>query len=160
MAFAVRPFEDADTDQIVALSLRAWAPVHASMARVLGESVNALVYPDWAASQERDVRDACGDPDISVTVATDGDTIVGFVSVKIYRSSQMGEMDMIAVDAAAQRQGIGRALAECAMTQMRAEGCAVATVATGGDAGHAPARALYEELRFTSLPLVRYYRKL
>jgi ribosomal protein S18 acetylase RimI-like enzyme len=160
MAFALRPVEDADTNQIVALSLRAWASVHASMAHVLGLSVNALVYPDWAASQERDVRDACSDPDTTITVAIEGGVILGFVSVKIDPSSQMGEMDMIAVDPAAQRQGIGHALAEHALTQMREAGCVVATVATGGDAGHAPARALYEELRFTPLPLVRYYREL
>jgi hypothetical protein len=30
-------------------------------------------------------------------------------------------------------------------------------VATGGDDGHAPARALYERHGFTGLPLVRYY---
>ena len=160
MPFALRPFDEADTDQIIALSLRAWAPVHASMAYVLGEKVNALVYPDWAASQEEDVRDACRDPEIRVTVATDGGVIVGFVSVRIYPSSQMGEMDMIAVDPAARRQGIGRALAEHALTQMREQGCVVATVATGGDEGHASARALYEGMRFTPLPLVRYYRQL
>src|SRR3954462_12853072 len=145
---------------MIALALRAWAPVHASMADVLGEEVNALVYPDWAASQEQDVRDACSDPDLRVTVATDEDLIVGFVCVRIYPSSRTGEMDMIAVDPASQREGIGRALAEHALTQMRKQGCVVATVSTGGDDGHASARALYEGMGFTALPLVRYYRQL
>lgn len=160
MPFALRPFDDADADQIVALALRAWAPVHASMADVLGEKINALVYSDWAASQEEDVREACADPDISVTVAIDGGVIVGFVSVRVHTSARTGEMGMIAVDPVAQRQGIGRGLAEHALAQMRAQGCVVATVATGGEEGHAPARALYERMLFTPLPLVRYYRKL
>jgi pimeloyl-ACP methyl ester carboxylesterase len=47
-----------------------------------------------------------------------------------------------------------------AMDQMRAAGCTLAVVATGGDPGHAPARALYEAAGFTGLPLVRYYRGL
>jgi ribosomal protein S18 acetylase RimI-like enzyme len=130
------------------------------MADVLGERINALVYPDWAASQEEDVRDACGDSDTRVTVAVEGDVVVGFVSVRIYPTSRTGEMDMIAVDPASQGQGVGRALAEHALTQMREQGCVVATVATGGDEGHAPARALYEGMQFTPLPLVRYYRQL
>ena len=36
----------------------------------------------------------------------------------------------------------------------------VAVLVTGGDDGHAPARALYERHGFTGLPLVRYYRAL
>jgi hypothetical protein len=43
---------------------------------------------------------------------------------------------------------------------MRAGGCTLAIVATGGDTGHAPARALYDSAGFTALPLVRYYRQL
>jgi ribosomal protein S18 acetylase RimI-like enzyme len=160
MEFALRPYQEADISQLVALAFRAWAPVHASMARVLGEQVNSLIYPDWAASQEQDVRDACSDPDTTATVAVEGDDVLGFVTVRIYRPERIGQMGMIAVDPPAQRRGIGSALAEHALAEMRAAGCAVATVATGGDEGHAPARALYEALRFTPLPLVRYYRPL
>lgn len=39
-------------DDGVALALRAWAPVHASIAAVLGEPLNARIYPDWAAEQK------------------------------------------------------------------------------------------------------------
>jgi ribosomal protein S18 acetylase RimI-like enzyme len=67
---------------------------------------------------------------------------------------------MIAVDPAAQRRGFARALTEHALAQMREAGCSFAVVATGGDEGHAPARALYESTEFTALPLVRYYREL
>jgi ribosomal protein S18 acetylase RimI-like enzyme len=67
---------------------------------------------------------------------------------------------MLAVDPPAQRAGVGRALTEHALDQIRAAGCSVAVVGTGGDPGHAPARALYEACGFTSLPLVNYYRLL
>jgi hypothetical protein len=43
---------------------------------------------------------------------------------------------------------------------MRDAECALVQVATGGDEGHAAARALYEAAGFTGLPLVRYYREL
>jgi hypothetical protein len=35
----------------------------------------------------------------------------------------------------------------------------IVSVATSGDSGHAPARALYEKLGFRALPLMRYYRR-
>jgi ribosomal protein S18 acetylase RimI-like enzyme len=158
MALTLRPLEVDDVDEIVALALRAWEPVFASMARVLGPRVNSLVYPDWAASQEHDVRRACSNPDMQVTVALDGETILGFATVVVH-SEQFGEIDMIAVDPAAQGRGVGRALMEHALTQIREAGCSLAVVGTGGDDGHAPARALYESTGFTGLPLVRYYRE-
>src|SRR4051812_30926330 len=106
MALTLRPLDVHDVDQIVVLALRAWDPVHASMARVLGVRLNSLVSPDWAASQEEDVRGACGDPDTRVTVAAEGTTLLGFVTVVIHRSGRTGEVDMIAVAPAAHRRGI------------------------------------------------------
>lgn len=39
---------------------------------------------------------------------------------------------------------------------MHAQGMDIAAVGTGGDAGHGPARALYESLGYAALPGVRY----
>lgn len=155
----LREAEVQDVGDIVALALRAWELVHASMARVLGVRLNSLIYPDWAASQEEGVRSACRDDKTRVTVAVEGTTLLGFVAVVIY-SSGMGEIDMIATDPAAQRRGVARALTERALAQMREAGCSIAVLATAGDEGHTPARALYESTGFTALPLVRYYREL
>jgi ribosomal protein S18 acetylase RimI-like enzyme len=152
----IRPYADEDADEVVALALRAWEPVHDSMREVLGSEINADLYPDWRASQEQDVRRACTDKIASVAVR--GHSIVGFVTVEIDGPEKPGEIYMIAVDPAAQRAGVGRALTEHALQQIRNAGCRLAVVATGGDPGHAPARALYERCGFTALPLVNYYR--
>jgi ribosomal protein S18 acetylase RimI-like enzyme len=161
MRTVLRPFDDADLDKVVELALRAWEPVHRSMAEVMGAGINARVYPDWAASQEDDVRRACLDPEQLVTVATDAAaTLLGFVTVVIDAPKETGEIYMIAVDPPVQRRGLARALTDHAIGQMRAAGCRLAVVATGGDAGHAPARGLYESAGFTALPLVNYYREL
>jgi ribosomal protein S18 acetylase RimI-like enzyme len=160
MPLQLRPVQPSEVDDVVALALRAWAPVHASMAAVLGERLNARIYPDWAAEQEDGVRAACADPDTEVTVAVDGTGVLGFVAVLRRPGDDSGEIDMVAVDPAAQRGGVGRALTDHALDRLRAAGCTLAVVATGGDPGHAPARALYEAAGFTGLPLVRYYRAL
>jgi hypothetical protein len=84
MRTVLRPFQFGDMAEVVALALRAWEPVHRSMAEVMGAGINARVYPDWAASQEEDVRTACLDPAQLVTVAVDGDhAVLGFVTVLI-----------------------------------------------------------------------------
>lgn len=160
MRIDIRPVKPGDVDSVVAMALRAWEPVHASLASALGERLNARVYPDWAHAQAAEVRDACIDSSTQMSVAVNAQTIVGFVTVLIDAPHDAGEIDMIAVDPPAQHQGVARALTEHALGQMRAAGCNLATVKTGGDTGHAPARALYESAGFSPLPLVRYYRQL
>jgi len=157
MDFSLRPFVTKDIEQVVALSLRAWEPVHASLAGVLGPDINRHVTPDWRQSQEAAVRKACAEQ--LTTVAVRDEAVVGFVSVLIEGPQEPGEIYMLAVDPAAQRAGVGRALTDHALSQIRDAGCAVAVVSTGGDPGHAPARALYEACGFTTeLRIVNYYR--
>ena len=55
----------------------------------------------------------------------------------------MGEVYILCVDPAHQREGIGRALMEHAHERARRVGMRMVMVETGGDVGHAPARATY-----------------
>lgn len=43
---------------------------------------------------------------------------------------------------------------------MKQAGAELAMVETGGDRGHAPARATYEKMGFGLLPVARYFKKL
>ena len=128
------------------------------MQKALGDQVNARLYPDWIASQTEAVRTTCTNPKVVTSVAEGDTALVGFVCVVLRPIEKTGEIDLIAVDPAAQRQRIGTALVERAITQIKGADCSLVEVATGGDPGHAPARALYEQAGFTPLPLVRYYR--
>jgi GNAT superfamily N-acetyltransferase len=89
---------------------------------------------------------------------------VGFVAVVHHDEAHdepcSGEIEMIAVDPDHQRRGIADQLMARAVDGMRRAGLRLAVVATGGDPGHAPARAAYEKAGFTGLPLVRYYQAL
>lgn len=42
----IRPFDDRDTDAVVDFSLRAWAPVFASIERAMGSEIYSGFYPD------------------------------------------------------------------------------------------------------------------
>lgn len=153
----IRRFVDADADRVVELSLQAWAPVFASFEAILGADLYARVHPDWQRDQAASVRQALDDNE--TWVAERHDLVVGFVNV-VFNLDDSAEIHMIAVDPTAQRRGIASMLTDHALDQMRGRGVDLAIVATGGDPGHAPARATYEKAGFTPCPQVWFSRLL
>jgi GNAT superfamily N-acetyltransferase len=161
-AAEIRPFRESDLDAIVELSLRAWEPVFESLRQVLGDPIFARLHqPDWRAVQADAVRSSCTSEERDVFVAAVDELPVGFAAVALDAfHERMGVVDIIAVDPAYQRRGIATQLMNRAAEHMRERGMDIAAVGTGGDPGHAPARALYEELGYTPLPVVRYLKLL
>lgn len=155
----IRKFEAADLAGVVRLSLAAWAPVFPSIAADLQPEVYEHFFPDWRKEQQAAVEGVCADPQAQVWVADCEGEVGGFVVVQ-RRSPTFGEIYMVAVDPARQRQGIGAALTEQAVAWMRQEGIVVAMVETGSDPGHAPARQLYEACGFRLSRVARYFRYL
>jgi ribosomal protein S18 acetylase RimI-like enzyme len=159
---AIRDCRPEDRHEIVALSLRAWAPVFASVGEVVGEELHTLLHgTDWREYQARDVHATLDDPAKRVWVAEDDGRVVGFVAAAVVDDARrIGEIAMVAVDPAAQRHGIGSSLTEHATAWLREQGMRVAVLGTGGDPGHAPARRVYERLGFRPFPSAQYFRAL
>jgi GNAT superfamily N-acetyltransferase len=157
----IRAFEEEDLEAVVEFSLRAWEPVFASIRSVLGDEVFLRLHPEWQKSQAEAVRSSCTNPDRDVFVAVADDRPVAFVAVALNAfHERMGVIDIIGVDPDYQRRGISKRLTEIATEHMRGRGMDIAVVETGGDPGHAPARAAYESAGFTLLPIGRYFRLL
>jgi GNAT superfamily N-acetyltransferase len=157
----IRPLEGRDTTAVVELSLRAWAPVFASLERVLGSAVFRRMHPDWREDQQRAVEEVCASQETRVWVAEVNGETVGFVATGVYDSElSMGEITMLAVDPDHQTGGLGTALTEFALDGLKDAGMRIAMVETGGDPGHAPARRTYERAGFTLLPVARYFKNL
>jgi ribosomal protein S18 acetylase RimI-like enzyme len=151
---SIRPYDTEDCTRVVELSLHAWARVFDSFHTMLGDDLYRRVHPDWRTDQAASVRDALDRNDTWVSVS-DG-TVSGFVNVAFDIENRSGEIYMIAVDPAYQRQGVASALTEVAVEEMRARGLDLAIVATGGDPGHAPARRTYEKAGFIGSTQVWY----
>jgi GNAT superfamily N-acetyltransferase len=155
----IREFQGADLDAIVEFSVRAWEPVFASFRSVLGDAIFFRLYPDWEQDQAETVRAGCTNEAHTVFVAVAEGRPVGFATVALNAfHERMGVVDMIAVDHDYQRRGIATRLMDRSIEFMRERGMDIAAVGTGGDPGHAPARALYEAAEFTPLPAVRYLK--
>jgi GNAT superfamily N-acetyltransferase len=133
-----------------------------SLRRVLGDAIFARLHqPDWETVQADAVRASCTSDARDVFVAVADGRTVGFAAVALDAVHQgMGVVDVIAVDPTYQRRGIATQLMERSAEHMRAHGMDIAAVETGGDEGHAPARALYASLGYTPLPVMRYLKGL
>lgn len=152
----IRNLTTDDIDAVVELALDAWEPVFDSMAQTVGPHIFRLLFgDDWREYQEADIRRALATYDVSVAAAEVG--VVGYVAVDLPANESHGEIYMIAVAPSHQGGGIGSALTAHAVDQIRAAGRMLAVVETGGDPGHAAARATYDKAGFVPLPAERYY---
>jgi GNAT superfamily N-acetyltransferase len=160
-AIEIREFEDDDIEAIVEFSLRAWEPVFTSVRTVLGDDIFLRLHPDWRANQAEAVKSSCTNDERDVFVAVANGRPVGFVAVALNAfHERMGWIDIIGVDPEYQRRGISSRLTEHAIDHMRSHGMDIAVVETGGDPGHAPARAAYEAAGFSLLPIARFFRRI
>jgi ribosomal protein S18 acetylase RimI-like enzyme len=162
METTIRRLVDADIDAVVAFGLEAWAPAFAGIEAELGPETFRLLFPDWRSAQATAIEGVCRAAGNEIWVAVMDDGPVGFVALRYVDEDAVraGEIEMVAVAPGHQRAGIGAALVELAVAEMRAAGVALAVIGTSGDPGHAPARALYERLGFHAFRHVRYYRRL
>lgn len=157
----IRPVCDQDVEDLVRLSLAAWAPVFASFRQILGPDIYHAIWPEWQRSQREGIEAVCQDGSkIDVWVAELDGTVVAFLACELHRSDKTAEVQYLATDPEYQNRGIGTELNRFALERMRESGAELAAVETGGDPSHAPARRSYEKAGYTGLPLVRYYKVL
>ena len=160
-AIQIREFREGDLDAVVAFSLRAWEPVFDSIREVLGDEIFLRLHPDWRSNQAEAVKSSCTNAERDVFVAVTDGRPVGFVAIALTAIHEgMGVIEIIGVDPDHQRRGISSTLTEHATEHMQRCGMDIVVVETGGDPGHAPARAAYEAAGFTLLPIARYFRML
>jgi GNAT superfamily N-acetyltransferase len=155
----IRDYRPLDEEEVVDLSLRAWAPVFASLEAALGPEIFHRLYGDWRQHQARAVRNLLADGATQAWVAEAQRGVVGFVAATL-RSEIVGEIEMLAVDPDEQCRGTGSALTKHATAWLRDCGVRVAVVETGGDPGHARARRVYEQAGYTVFPVTRYFMAL
>ncbi len=94
-------------------------------------------------------------------VVTLNEKIVGFVSFELDGDTGIGEIGLNAVHPDHASRGIGTRMYQHVLARMKESGMRLATVSTGGDPSHAPARRAYEKAGFGSvLPSVVMYQRL
>lgn len=160
----IRAFDRHDLAPLTALTIDTFRPFYEDTFRPLvGEAVFAVQHDNWREDYRRQVA-ALHAPErhayVAVAEAEAEDTIAGYVAWSVEPDRRKGKVTILAVSTRYRRHHVGTALCEHAFAQMRAFGAEVVEIGTGGDRFHAPARALYEALGCTPVPLTVYFREL
>jgi ribosomal protein S18 acetylase RimI-like enzyme len=160
--FDIRPFRPADLPAMQELRRLAFRPVFQSFRDIVGEEIGEVAFSDADAEQSRLLKTLCGTGSgHQVFVVTVSDEVVGFVAFSLDEQKQLGEIGLNAMHPAHAGQGIGAAMYAFVLERMKSAGMKVATVSTGGDPSHAPARRAYEKVGFgQALPAVSLYKLL
>ena len=159
---SIRAFEPGDLPRLHEIREAAFAPVFASFRQIVGEAIASVALAAAEQEQAELLDRICGaESEHEVFVVECRSEIVAFCAVKADRDSGVGEIDLNAVHPDWQGRGIGTWMYGHALERLKAAGMRVATVGTGGDASHAPARRAYQKAGFdVGIPSVYMYRSL
>ena len=140
----------------------AFAPVFASFRAILGDEIYELAQQREDEDQARILAELAADNSAWILyAASEGQTVVGFISILLNKETRVGEIGLNAVHPNHAGRGIGTAMYQHAIERMKEAGMQVATVATGGDPSHAPARSAYRKAGFdVEIPSVWMCRRL
>ncbi|WP_327040554.1 GNAT family N-acetyltransferase [Micromonospora ureilytica] len=158
----IRSFLQHDLDRLTELTIETFGPFYEESFRPLvGEIVFANQHGKWRDDYVEQVA-VLHDPAQHryVAVAEIDGAIAGYVAWAVEPERRSASVTILAVSAEHRRLGAGTVLCEHAFAAMRDLGAEVVTIGTGGDGFHVPARALYEALGCTPLPVAVYYREL
>lgn len=158
----MRPVSVDDQLRLDQIRQAAFAPVFASFRSILGDDIYELAQAREDEAQGRLlVSMLAPESGWEVYVAEEAGSVVGFVAIQLNHATQVGEIGLNAVHPSHAGKGVGTRMYEFAIARMKEAGMRVATVATGGDPSHAPARRAYEKAGFTvHIPSVWLCRKL
>ncbi|HEX6271511.1 MAG TPA: GNAT family N-acetyltransferase [Polyangiaceae bacterium] len=151
-----------DAPRLDAIRRAAFEPVFASFRSILGDELYEAAQRQSDDGQGDLLASLlAGDSGWSLYVAESRGEIVGFVAVRLDTATKVGELGLNAVAPERAGHGIGTAMYEFAVARLQEGGMNVATVGTGGDPSHAPARRAYRKAGFdVELPTVWMYRSL
>lgn len=158
----IRPFRPSDLDELQQIRELAFTPVFSSFRTIVGPEIAAVALAAAEAEQAQLLAGLCAsDSPEQVFVAVLGGQIVGFAVLSLDENTKVGEIGLNAVLPDFSGQGIGTQLYRFVIEIMKAEGMKVASVGTGGDPSHAPARRAYEKAGFgQAIPSLWMYRSL
>jgi GNAT superfamily N-acetyltransferase len=151
-----------DLPQLEPIRQAAFVPIFASFRSILGEEIYKLAQAAEDGAQDKLLASAFApESDWQVYAAEADGAVVGFILIQLDLATQVGEIGLNAIHPEQAGQGIGTVMYSFAVAEMKKAGMQVATVGTGGDPSHAPARRAYEKAGFTvQIPSVWMCQKL
>jgi ribosomal protein S18 acetylase RimI-like enzyme len=153
---------DSDIPKLIAIAIETFRPFYEGYVHsLLGDAVFQHQHGNWREDYENEIPslDSPEEGRFMAQAEVEGH-IAGFIAWKIGAKQGHGEIYLLAVAPNHRRTNVARTLCSHAMHEMKSNDVVVVEVGTGGDEFHAPARALYESLGFTMIPVAAYLKKI
>lgn len=148
MACSLRPYREADRERVLAITEAAFPG--ASLDRLMEERHGLLGETTWADRKRAGVdADLLANPHGVFLAEDDAGRVLGYITTRLNPATRLGWIPNLAVDPAAQGQGLGRALLEAALDYFRAVGMTHAKIETL--ATNERGQGLYPSLGFVEL---------
>lgn len=144
----IRRSEPADADACIHVAEAAHARVYASMREIYGDDLFDRLRPDWAGVQARQVHAWLHDAQVLSWVAELEGLTVGFIATTCDAQTGMAMVELVAVDPAHQRQGIGGQLVAHALAHLRQAGAVYVEAYIRDFSGHEPAHRTFRSQGF------------
>ncbi len=145
----VRSATSDDLSKFEVIREAAFKPVFESFRRILGDEIYEIAQASEDAGQQAYLASLFQPASGWELYAVEAeDVVVGFISVQLNHETTVGEIGLNAVHPDYTGRGIGTEMYDFATARMKEAGMRVATVSTGGDPSHAPARRAYEKAGF------------
>jgi len=161
-SYTFREFAPRDLPRLHEIREAAFEPVFKSFRQIVGTEIAERALSHAEQEQADLLKRICkkGSSDDLIVVEEGGD-IIAFCALTLDGDTKVGEIGLNAVHPDFQGRGIGTAMYTHALECMRKAGMRAASVGTGGDASHMPARRAYEKAGFgPTLPTLWMYRML
>jgi len=157
----VRHAKIEDVESACKIAVEAWGPIFDNYRKLLGDELFDILHKDWKERKTDEIRNHYGKYPEWMLVTEKNREIVGFITFNLDGKRKIGEIGNNAVKPKYQRRGIGTLQYREALEIFKREEMTFATVSTGLDEAHAPARASYEKVGFKkAIPGVTYYMKI
>lgn len=161
--YVIRHAKQEDMDAVCCIAKMAWARIHDSFRNIMGADMHDVLCANWEENKAAQVRGQFEHhPEGVYVVIEEGrGYVVGFITMRFNTEKSLGIIGNNAIDPSVQGRGIGSAMHSFALDVFKEMGLQFASVTTGLDEGHAPARRAYEKAGFDIRQEdVTYYKKL
>ena len=163
MGITIRPGTEADAERAGDIAAAAWEKIFNVYRESLGDEIFDALYTDWRQAKKNSVIKTFLNLNetIGAFIAEEDGETVGFVTYSTDGAKKKGEIMNNAVMPDKAGRGIGTMMYGRVLARFKERGMTTASVTTGLDAGHAPARRAYEKAGFNKhTESVTYYMKL
>lgn len=157
----IRGYQESDFPFMVQIAKHAWADIFKGFREQLGDELYALLFENKYQDKEYQLRQKVEHEPGEILICERAGKVVGFLTYFLDNDRKVGVITNNAADAQCGEKGIGQEMYQAVLEKFRQMGMLTASVNTGLDEGHAPARRAYERAGFQAhLDSVTYYIKL